>query len=217
MKTHSQGAALLLLLSLTQSRPAGAQGSNSTGPSPPGLPAAISGTISRGPGTAAANVTVTLTGAASQTATTDANGDFRFPSVPVGGPYTVTFSRSGYSFTPSQVTIPSVSGAIWFQVWPWCASTLGLLSNFPYNGATIGTPLTRTAGCAWTATAQGGFTSVTPTSGSGGNTLQVTAQPQWSAWVPRTASMTAGDLSTRFIQAPASLEPLYRFNDVWLE
>jgi hypothetical protein len=41
------------------------------------------------------NVTVSLTGSATQSTVTDSSGNYTFPSVPAGGNYTVTVSKSG--------------------------------------------------------------------------------------------------------------------------
>ena len=58
---------------------------------------AISGTIS--PSAGGSGVIVTLSGTASATATTDANGNYTFAGLP-NGSYTVTPSGSGYTYSP---------------------------------------------------------------------------------------------------------------------
>jgi hypothetical protein len=55
-------------------------------------------------GTGLAAVTVSLTGAASETTETDTNGHYSFSSL-VSGTYTVTPARIGYTFTPETVNI----------------------------------------------------------------------------------------------------------------
>ncbi len=67
----------------------------------------ISGTISSG-GTGISDVTVTLSGAGSGTTTTDSNGNYTFTGLS-NGSYTVTPSKSGYTFTPDNVTINGAS------------------------------------------------------------------------------------------------------------
>src|SRR5919198_2716292 len=52
-------------------------------------------------GSAVASATVALSGSQSRTTTTDANGAYSFASVAAGGTYTVTPSKSGYTFTPT--------------------------------------------------------------------------------------------------------------------
>ena len=51
-------------------------------------------------GAGVAGVTVTLTGTRSQVVTTDQNGDYLFPDLPVGGDYTVTPGLDGFTFAP---------------------------------------------------------------------------------------------------------------------
>ncbi len=67
----------------------------------------ISGTITSG-GTGISGVTVTLSGAGSGTTTTDSNGNYTFTGLS-NGSYTVTPSKSGYTFTPDNVTINGAS------------------------------------------------------------------------------------------------------------
>jgi len=70
----------------------------------------ISGTVS---GAVQAGVTITLSGAASRTTTTDASGNYSFPGLS-SGTYTVTPDKSGNTFTPASVQVvitnASVSG-----------------------------------------------------------------------------------------------------------
>jgi hypothetical protein len=66
----------------------------------------ITGTVS---GAAKAGVTISLTGAATATTTTDAAGNYSFASL-ASGSYTVTPSKNGYSFNPANFAF-SVSGA----------------------------------------------------------------------------------------------------------
>jgi inhibitor of cysteine peptidase len=69
----------------------------------------ISGTVTSG-GSALSGVTMTLSGGAAATATTDASGNYTFAGL-VSGSYTVTPGKTGYTFTPtsSAVTISSAS------------------------------------------------------------------------------------------------------------
>jgi fibronectin type 3 domain-containing protein len=66
----------------------------------------ISGTVS---GATASGVTMTLAGAGTGTQTTDASGNYTFSGL-VNGAYTVTPSKSGYTFSPSSLAV-TVSGA----------------------------------------------------------------------------------------------------------
>ena len=92
------------------SQPVTVNGANVTGINFNAAPVTISGTIT--PGASGSGATLTLTGGA--TATADANGVFTFSGV-ANGAYTVTPSKSGFTFTPPSrpVTIAgnaSVSG-----------------------------------------------------------------------------------------------------------
>jgi parallel beta-helix repeat protein len=61
----------------------------------------LSGTIS--PAAGGSGATVTLTGGANAATTADSGGNYSFENLPSGG-YTVTPTKSGYSFTPSNQT-----------------------------------------------------------------------------------------------------------------
>ena len=52
------------------------------------------------PGASGSGATVTLSGTASATATADASGNYSFPGL-ANGSYTVTPSKTGFTFTPS--------------------------------------------------------------------------------------------------------------------
>jgi bacillolysin len=63
----------------------------------------ISGKVTKA-GVSLAGVTVSLTGTATGTKTTDANGAFSFPNLPAGGNYVVTPSLANNAFTPANLT-----------------------------------------------------------------------------------------------------------------
>jgi len=66
----------------------------------------ISGTVS---GATASGVTMSLTGAATATTTTDTSGNYTFSGL-ANGTYTVTPSKSGYTFSPASTSV-TISGA----------------------------------------------------------------------------------------------------------
>ncbi|MEJ5166032.1 MAG: pre-peptidase C-terminal domain-containing protein [Thermoanaerobaculia bacterium] len=68
----------------------------------------ISGTITSG-GTGLSGVTVSLTGAASKTTTTDTSGNYSFTGL-ANGTYKVTPSKTGCTFSPSYIDV-TISGA----------------------------------------------------------------------------------------------------------
>ena len=68
----------------------------------------ISGTVTSG-GSALAGVTISLSGTASGTTTTDSNGFYGFTGLS-NGAYTITPSKSGYTFSPTNRSV-TISGA----------------------------------------------------------------------------------------------------------
>jgi hypothetical protein len=82
-------------------------GQNSTAPPPPPQTHSISGTIS--PVAGGNGATVTLSGVASATTTGNSSGDFTFTGL-ANGTYTLTPSRAGYTFNPSNLSV-TISGA----------------------------------------------------------------------------------------------------------
>src|SRR5438270_128629 len=61
----------------------------------------IGGRVADASGAAVASATVSLSGSQSQSMTSDATGSYAFSSLAAGGTYTVTPSKSGYAFTPT--------------------------------------------------------------------------------------------------------------------
>ncbi len=80
----------------------------------------ISGRVTNNQGAGMSGVTMTLSGTESRTTTTNSNGDFSFATLTANGNYTVTPSKTGYSFTPpsrdylnlnSNITTANFTGA----------------------------------------------------------------------------------------------------------
>ena len=69
----------------------------------------ISGRVSLSGGAALPGVTVSLSGSQTDAKTTDANGDYSF-TVPAGGSYTITPSKTNYSFSPPPLTFTNLGG-----------------------------------------------------------------------------------------------------------
>jgi hypothetical protein len=121
---------------------------------PTGTPTwSISGTVS--PSSSGSGATLTLSGGASGTTTADSSGNFSFTGL-ANGTYTVTPSRSGFTFTPTSQPV-TVNGAnvlgINFTAQPvptWSVS--GTVSP-PTSGS--GTTLTLSGGASGTTTADG--------------------------------------------------------------
>ena len=73
---------------------------------------AISGRVTNSQGTGISQVTVTLSGTQSGTATTNGNGDFSFTNLAAGGNYTLTPSKAGYNFTPTNRSYTNLSANV---------------------------------------------------------------------------------------------------------
>jgi parallel beta-helix repeat protein len=103
----SHASALLAILCLSCLANIGCAGfSNSKGNSDPPLNLTISGTIS--PTASGSGVTMTMTGAASATVTTDNSGNYSFGGL-ANGTYTLTPSKSGFTFNPASQNITIIT------------------------------------------------------------------------------------------------------------
>ncbi len=122
----------------------------------------ISGTIS---GTGGPGATITLTGAATTTATADASGIYSFSGL-INGSYTVTPTKSGYSFTPASqtVTVSNASIAANFTSTAFTYLLSGTISGPGGPGATV--KLTGAAAATVTANASGVYSFPAVTNGS---------------------------------------------------
>ncbi|MGO9211040.1 MAG: N,N-dimethylformamidase beta subunit family domain-containing protein [Terriglobales bacterium] len=116
----------------------------------------ISGTISGTGGNAA---TVNLTGTATATATADASGNYTFSGL-VNGPYTITPSKTGFTFTPPNqavtVASASITGVNFTAVAPTTFSVSGTISGSGGNAAAV--TLSGTASATTAADTSGNYT-----------------------------------------------------------
>lgn len=138
-------------------------------------------------GAALPGVTLTLTGSASQTATSDASGNYVLGGLSAGT-YTVTPTLTGYSFTPASATFTSVSTN---QVANFTATRLPVtLSldrtrlNYAAKSTTVLTPLQTVllsyAGggtTTWTAASNQPWLQVSPASGTGPTRISISLVP----------------------------------------
>jgi PKD repeat protein len=77
----------------------------------PTTPHSISGNVANVNGFKISNATVTLTGTLSRTTQTDSNGNYSFTNLTANGNYTVTISKSGYTYTPPTRTFTNLTGS----------------------------------------------------------------------------------------------------------
>jgi sugar lactone lactonase YvrE len=84
-------------------------GANVIGQNFVGLKFSISGTVKKGSGAPIPNVMVALSGDASKTVLTDANGFYKFGGL-LSGNYTVTPAKTGWLFAPESIAV-NVNGA----------------------------------------------------------------------------------------------------------
>ena len=152
----------------------------------------ISGTV-----TGATGVTVTLTGGA--TTTTDGSGNYTFSGV-ANGTYTVTPSKSAYSFTPpsASVTITGTSvGSVNF-----IAQALVLSGTI---AGTTGVTVTLTGGATTTTDASGNFSFSLVSNG----TYTVTPSKTGYTFSPASQSVTIGGASVGGVNFTATLIPTF--------
>jgi RHS repeat-associated protein len=97
----------------------------------------ISGRVTTPLGAGMSQVTVTLSGSAGGSVTTDANGNYSFTNLSLGN-YTVTPSKAGYNFTPSNRTYPNLSANVTNADFSGATpppTTLNKMINYGYNSA----------------------------------------------------------------------------------
>ncbi len=205
-----------------------AQVGTGTGAGFPGLPVIISGTV-RDPLTASvlSGVTITLTGTSSSTAQTGTDGRFQFNNLPQNGTYTITPTRTGYTFTPPSFTLQNLLGNVDAEISyaiASCSYVLDLIHNFPSAAANRTPILTTGPGCVWSASVVSQlsetFPIVSPSSGNGTTTLSISAPLRSYSVVPRVGAVRAGGAQgtndeqiTRFTQAATDLHAYFNFDD----
>jgi hypothetical protein len=103
---------------------------------------AIGGRVADGAGNALADITVTLLGSQSMTATTGADGEYLFADLPAGGNYTVTPGKTSYAFSPATSTLNDLDAdqsqdfAATFVTYAIAGILVGANNN-PLPGATV--------------------------------------------------------------------------------
>jgi hypothetical protein len=158
----------------------------------------VSGTIS--PAASGSGATVTLSGAGSASATADASGNYSFTGL-ANGTYTVTSSKSGFTFTPpSRLVTISGANATAINFTASASGTTSALSvnynnlNFAWSGTlitstqTVAADISPAASVAWTAVSSQPNITVNPPSGVGSAALQISVNPGPSGMVTVTAA-----------------------------
>lgn len=140
----------------------------------------ISGHVRDTDGNGVTGVLMTLSGGQSATQQTDANGFYQFAELPSGGNYTVTPSKTAFSFEPPAHTFNNLSADQTANfVASSCAYTLSPASqSFAAAGGSGSVNVTSLNGCPWTATSSADWITVTSgASGVGNGTVNFTVSP----------------------------------------
>ncbi len=160
----------------------------------------ISGTIS---GSGGAGATVSLTGASTATTTADAGGNYSFTGL-LNGSYTVTPSKTGYTFTPASqaVTISGASATANFTSAPQTYGISGTISGSGGAGATVS--LTGASTATTTADAGGNYSFTGLLNGS----YTVTPSKTGSTFTPASQAVTVSGASATANFSSTTAPPL---------
>jgi hypothetical protein len=121
-------------------------------------PHSISGTATNASGFKIPNASVTLGGAATRTTQTDANGNYSFTNLTGGGNYTVSISKTAYTFTPSVLSFNNLNGA---QTGNFTGKLNDKPSDFDADGKTDFSAFRGNAGLWWINASSNNTTSYT--------------------------------------------------------
>lgn len=162
----------------------------------------ISGTMTLA-GSPLAGVTLTLSGSASATATTDATGTYSF-TVNGGGNYTVTPSKTHYSFSPASASYTTLSGDQTFNA----AATL-LTHNISgrvtdnYSAPLVGATLTLSGTASATVTTDSGGNYSFESLAAGGSYTVTAAKTDYTfAASPQTYSSLSANQTANYTATP---------------
>ncbi|HWN10271.1 MAG TPA: FG-GAP-like repeat-containing protein [Pyrinomonadaceae bacterium] len=128
----------------------------------------INGRVTDGGGNGVSGVLMTLSGTQSSTTQTDANGNYQFPELQLGGSFTVTPSNANFSFNPAAETFNPLNSdrSANFVATP-CSYTISPgVQSFNAGGGTGSVNVTTLQGCPWTAVSSSDW--ITITSGGSG-------------------------------------------------
>lgn len=85
-------------------------------------------------GNALGNVVVTISGATSNSTTTDVNGFYTFRNLPAGGNYTITSQKKGFVFTPPSRTINNLAANTYANFVGTYQAVKGTRTRFDFSG-----------------------------------------------------------------------------------
>lgn len=162
----------------------------------------ISGRVTTDGTTGLQGVTVSLSGSATGSTTTDVNGNYQFVNLLSGGSFTVTPSLAGYVFNPPSATfLNATSDQTANFIATQCTYVLMPTSaNVGAAASAASFTVTAPAGCPWTATANDGWLAVTSGSpGSGNGTVNYSVAANSGA--QRIGTISAGGQTFTVTQA----------------
>ena len=157
----------------------------------------ISGHIQDNASAAIAGVTITLSGSQSQTASTDASGNYSFPNLPAGLNYTVTPSKLSYSFAPANLTYNNLSSA------QAAANFTGTVVNYTVSGHVQTAGATPISGVLVNFVNSQGSSTATLTDASGNYTIARASGFDYTV-TPSKANYTFSPASTSLIALSAN-------------
>ena len=150
----------------------------------------ISGQVTEN-GNALSNVSITLSGSASASTTTDSSGNYSFTNLDSGGNFTLTPSLANHTFDPSSSSINNLSAdqTVNFVGTASCSYSVPNGSSVTPSIGTYSVAVTAPNGCGWTAVSNAAWITVTSgVSGTGNGTVTYSVSANNGA--ARTGSIT---------------------------
>jgi uncharacterized delta-60 repeat protein len=152
-------------------------------------------------------VTMTLSGGASMTVQTDANGNYSFNNLVNGLTYTVTPSRPGYNFTPASATFKNITGSegAVFSAYSTCQYNISPPQDFTSKGGRGRIRVTVSDGCAWQVASNAPWLTLTSAS-NGAGTGNITFSVDSNSGAYRTGTLTVAGQTVTVQQKGDSYE-----------
>jgi hypothetical protein len=162
----------------------------------------IGGNVLDENGNGVSGVQISLDGATTAFATTDANGDYVFPGLPADGAFSLTAFKDGFGFTPVQQIIDPLTSdqtEVNFIVGPpACAFGTSPSSKFfPMNGGSGSVNVVTGSSCSWTAVASDNWiTIVSADNGTGNGVVDFEVRENFTGSARQTTINISGQLLT---------------------